>query len=164
MVHPHRSLEERTECVDDKDLDNIKTIVNNIVVQCEYKNKVAVFQLQAAGKIIQPIVQYVGFDHIFELSCKHVEYIHKSITSSPINFWLHEKNAAFVGLDTFLSSETNVILNIVLGIDTLTGVGLNYIYRTHLFSLLSFQVEFLVPNLYLNAVSTGLSTSRPHSV
>ena len=190
-------------------------------------------------------------------------------------------NAVFVGLNNFLSSEANVILNIVLGVGTLNGVGLNYIlsckttadfnyvkklylqrqnkeqvikmfpieltfkagdtigtrldltsfrqlllaikewneqelynlycniekqwfifkalnyekvlpavgitilticggcsftflcrscvllhphYRTHPFSLLPFQVEFLVLNLYPNAVSTGLSTSTPNSV
>ena len=69
----------------------------------------------------------MGFVYIFELSGTHVEYTHKSITSSPINFWLHEKNAAFMGLGNFLSRETNIILNILLGVDTLTGVGLNYI-------------------------------------
>ena len=97
------------------------------------------FHLQAASKTIQLIVHYVGFVCIFEFPGKHVEYTHKSITSSPINFWLREKNAAFVGLDNFLSSEANLILNIVLGVDTLTGVGLNYIFsaRPPLISIIS---------------------------
>ena len=37
-------------------------------------------------------------------------------------------------------------------------------YRTHSFSLSLFQVEFLVPNLYPNVVSTGLPTLTPNSV
>ena len=96
--------------------------------QYEYnKNKVTAFQLQAASKIIQAIVNYVGFISISEFLGLHVEYTHNSVTSSPINFWLHEKNTAFVRLDNFLSSEANIILNFVLGVDTLTGAGLDYI-------------------------------------
>ena len=43
MEHTHKSLEERTECNDDKDLDNIKTMVNDIIsslaiVYYEFKN------------------------------------------------------------------------------------------------------------------------------
>ena len=161
-------------------------------------------------------------------------------------------NAVFVGLNNFLSSEANVILNIVLGVGTLNGVGLNYIlsckttadfnyvkklylqrqnkeqvikmfpieltfkagdtigtrldltsFRQLLLAikewnqqesynlyrdiekkwlifqafnhekvlpaagttiLLSYGVEFLVPNLYSNAISTGLPTLTPNLV
>ena len=42
VEHIHRFLKERTECDDDKDLDNIKTMVNDIIgslaiVHCEFK-------------------------------------------------------------------------------------------------------------------------------
>ena len=57
---PNQSLEERTECDDDgKDLDNIKTIVNNIVsslaiVHCEFKNgKVISQQCEYKSGIVQ---------------------------------------------------------------------------------------------------------------
>ena len=270
---PNWSLEVRTECDDGiQDLDNIKTVVNNIIsslaiVQCEFKNgevtsqqceyknsivhcenkndkvtsqqceynngKVTAFQLQTVSETIQWIVHYAGFVYIFEISGKHVEHKHNS--SSPINFWLRKMNAAFVRLNNFLYSEANVILNTVLGVGTLNGVGLNYIlscettadfnfvkklylqrqYKEwlstidffcqlllaikdwnkqelyNLYSnikkqwfiflalnhekvlptatagtpiLASYGVEFLVPNLYPNAVSTGLPTSTLNSV
>ena len=77
------SLKERTECDDNDALDNIKT--------------------QHAGKTIQAIVHYVGFVSIFEFSGHHVEYTHKSITSSPVNFWLGETNYIYHMKITFVT-------------------------------------------------------------
>ena len=96
--------------------------------QCEYnKNKLTAFQLQTASKNIQWKVPYAGFAYLFKISGKHVEHKCRSISSSPIKFWLREMNAVFVGLNIFLSSEANDIFHIVLGVSTLNGVALNSI-------------------------------------
>ena len=86
-----------------------------------------------------------------------MEHKHKSISSSPINFWLRKMNAAFVGLDNFLISEANVILNIVLGVGTLNGVGINYIYpaRPLLISILS---QNYIYKVNINNDSTPLNS------
>ena len=57
-----------------------------------------------------------------------------------------------MGLNTFISSQANIIFNIALGVGTLNGVGLNYIYPARPPLILIISRNYIY-NMKINFVS-----------